>query len=164
MATIKRKSQKNHHAKIAGRKNTKTQKKTQNKKKKQNTQHKWGGGTGMDITADMQSITNSESYKSNVLPSASSITPTSNIGDIKNLYLQNSNSHLVDIIYNLPQPGQNVQSVIMSQLPVVAWNHFMGDIESITGGRPGIHLYITESSQSAGDWKLLGIFINNGTI
>jgi hypothetical protein len=64
---------------------------------------------------------------------------------------------LIDVIYELPQPGiKPMLGHLTGQMPKMCWDHGIGNHESITGGAPGIHVYI--ANVRATDWQLVGVF------
>ncbi len=62
---------------------------------------------------------------------------------------------LVDVIYNHPPQGSGQ---VLGQF-YMCWNHGIGNTVSITGGLPGIHVYVMENK--SGEWQLIGVFIRN---
>lgn len=76
-----------------------------------------------------------------------------------------ADKRLVDVIYNLP--GQGIKPVLgqlINQKPNMCWDHGFGNHTSITGGVPGIHVYIANMSMGKAygpKWQLVGVFIRN---
>jgi len=113
-------------------------------------------------------VLNTESYKS-ILAQLNLADPQKvfkNIQTIRDRYTQKfAGKRLVDVIYNHPQPGKNQKlgkPSVLGQFNM-CWNHGIGNPESITGGLPGIHLYVAADNNSFDmpNWNLVGVFIKN---
>lgn len=98
------------------------------------------------------------SYKSILDAQLNLADPQQVFPDIQNIcdrYSQNfAGKRLVDVIYNHPAPGSGA---VLGQFNM-CWNHGVGNPGSITGGLPGIHVYVVDDD---GLWKLVGVFIRN---
>jgi len=136
--------------------------------KKTKTQKKQKGGQPQvpgQMTMDMCSadVLNTESYKSILaqlqIPDGINKYLASDIQKIQDEYKTKfAGKRLVDVIYDLPQPEiKPVLGQLINQKPKMCWDHGTDNPESITGGAPGIHLYIAKFLDAG--WQLVGIFI-----
>lgn len=148
---------------------TNTIKKSRAMLKQIKTQKKQKGGQPTQVpgqmTMDMCSveILNTDSYKSILaqfqLPVAINKYLVADIQKIRDEYVAKfAGKRLVDVIYDLPQSGiKPVLGQLTNQKPKMCWDHGIDNPISITGGSPGIHVYIVEFLDVG--WQLVGIFI-----
>jgi hypothetical protein len=116
------------------------------------------------MTMDMCSveILNTDSYKSILaqlqLPDGINEYLASNIQKIRDEYeAKFASKRLVDVIYDLPQSRiKPVLGQLAGQMPKMCWDHGIDNSTSITGGAPGIHVYIANFLDAG--WQLVGIF------
>ena len=141
-------------------------KKTKTQKKQKGGQPPIPGTMIMDMCS--AEVLTTESYKSILaqlqLPDAVNKYLVADIQKIRDDYKAKfASKRLVDVIYDLPQTGiKHVLGQLAGQMPKMCWDHGIGNPESITGGAPGIHVYIGDISMGHVDdpkWQLVGVFI-----
>ncbi len=88
-------------------------------------------------------------------------TPTDLNKIIDNYRKQLAGLHLYDLIY--PAPANNIISATTGKLtaPGLIWDHLVNNPDSITAGKPGLHIYVVASTGIKNNKKkylLAGIF------
>lgn len=109
----------------------------------------------MPLNECQPQVLNTQSYQS-ILDELGKSGPQFVVMDIpiiRKKYSENfARQRLVDVIYEHPESGSGL---VLGQYNK-CWNHGIGNPGSITGGLPGIHVYVAEKPQ--GGWQLVGIF------
>jgi hypothetical protein len=87
-------------------------------------------------------------------------TTPDELNNIQQTYSKQSNKQLYDLIYFAGEPFPIKDNFLRT--PEIIWNHSTNQPESITAGKPGIHIYIM-LDVSIKQYSLLDIFLRSSS-
>ncbi len=113
-----------------------------------------GGNGPLDISKFFEELGESNKAVLNTLliqSLESEIDNKGNLNDIIESYKEKANNQLYDFIYTKNDKQQYVLDTL--------WDHETGKPESITAGKPGVHIYVVKMSD--GKFAIIGKFERN---